>query len=465
MWSFVMAAKDKIKTRFVCSQCGTIAGKWCGQCSGCDAYNTMIEETVIPVAKGASTRQGYAGALTTKLALLDDVEVTDVDRISTGLVEFDRVLGGGLVVGGTAVLGGNPGAGKSTLLLQTGCHVARQYKVAYFTGEESLSQIKARKSRLGLPKDSLLIATETNVVTIAMALEDIRPDLVILDSIQTMYHPDIDSLPGNVSQVKGAASYLNQVAKTLGIAAIFVGHITKSESLAGPKALEHVVDCILHLSSTDDARYRMLRAEKNRFGTTSELGVFAMTGTGLKVVENPSAIFLSKSVEDAPGVVVTPLWEGTRPMLVEVQALVDQGAMGGNPRRVSVGLDDKRLAMLLAVLHKHVGLQIHDQDVYANVVGGVKVLETSADLPALLAVASSFKGKIIPRDLFAFGEVGLSGEVRPCQNGQDRIREAAKLGFKNAVVPAANYPKNGIEGMDIMPVATLAHAVEWLDTL
>ncbi len=424
----------------------------------------MAEESVAPSAKGLTARQGYAGALASRLAPLDGVETSNLLRIPTGLAEFDRVLGGGLVVGGTAVLGGNPGAGKSTLLLQVGCHVASDRTVAYFTGEESLSQTKDRKGRLGLPQDGLLIATETNVMAIAAALEAVRPDLVILDSIQTMYHPDIDSMPGSVSQVKGAASYLNQVAKTLGISAIFVGHITKNESLAGPKALEHVVDCILHLSSTEDARYRLLRAEKNRFGSTSELGVFAMTGTGLKAIDNPSAIFLSRAVDDAPGVVVTPLWEGTRPMLVEVQALADQ-ALAGNPRRVAVGLDDKRLAMLLAVLHKHADVQIHDQDVYANVVGGVRVLETSADLPALLAVASSLRGKIIPRDVVVFGEVGLSGEVRPCQNGQDRIREAAKLGFKKAVVPLANWPREGVPGMELFPVATLAQAMDWLENL
>ena len=469
-----MASKDK--KLFVCSACGAESGKWLGKCTACGEWDTLAEKAVVPAAKGVIARRGYAGASPAGLMPLDDVESEALVRIPTGMAEFDRMLGfsagpggvraSGLVEGSVVTLGGHAGAGKSTLLLQTGCVMAQTMKVAYFSGEESREQIKDRKERLNLGRDGLLIATETNVVAIGAMLEREAPAVAIIDSIQTMYHPEIDSMAGGASQVKGSAAYLTQIAKQHGIAMILVGHMIKADAIAGPEALRHIVDAVLILSSTEDARYRILRAEKNRFGDTSEIGVFAMTPVGLKVVENPSAIFLSRAIDDVPGSVVTPLWEGSRPMLVEVQALVD-ASLGGNPRRVSVGLDDKRLAMLLAILNKHSGLVVADKDVYANVVGGIKVAgtETSADLPILLAAASSIVGKVIPADVMAFGELGLSGEVRPCANGQDRIREAAKLGFKRAVVPIGNLTRDMVAGIDVYPVTTLAQAMEWLQNL
>lgn len=454
----------KIKTQFACDKCHAVAPKWQGQCPGCGEWNTLVEDVQVQAPKGAAARQGYAGGGGGKLVTLSEIEKGSLIRLPTGMSEFDRVLGGGLVAGGTVVMGGNPGAGKSTILLQTGCVIARQRKVHYYTGEESLEQIKDRAERLSLPQDRMWAVVETNVVAIGAMLEREAPDLAIVDSVQALYHPELPGEPGGVSQVKNCAAYLNRIAKHLGIALVLVGHINKSDAIAGPMALLHIVDAVLMFSSTDDARYRILRAEKNRFGPTSEIGVFAMTGTGVKVVENPSAIFLSRTVKDAPGSVVTSLWEGSRPMLVEVQSLLDASG-GGNPRRVSVGIDDKRIAMLMAVMNRHSGLQVSDQDVYVNVVGGVRVTETCADLPVLLTAASSFKSIVIPEDVMAFGELGLSGEVRPCANGQDRIREAVKLGFTKAVVPLANCPKEGVPGLDIFPVSTVAHAMEWLSGL
>lgn len=456
-----MAGKERTKVTFACTKCGVTSPKWVGQCPGCKEWQTMEEATVQTAPRGAAARQGYAGGAQSGAVTLDSISSEPLQRMASGLSEFDRVLGGGLACGGSIVLGGNPGAGKSTLLLQAACHVAGSYRVLYCTGEESLGQIKDRAQRLSLPLSELLVAVETDVTAIAGMMERDHPAMVVVDSIQTMFHPEMESEPGGVGQVKTCAAFLNRTAKRLGIALLLVGHINKSESLAGPMALMHIVDAVLMLSSTDDARYRILRAEKNRLGSTSEIGVFAMTGTGLKVVENPSAIFLSRAIEDASGSIVTPLWEGTRPMLIEVQGLMDAGA-AGHPRRVSVGLDDKRLSMLLAVLNKHGGIPVHDMDVYVNVVGGVRVTETSADLPVLLAAVSSLQNRILPPTTMAFGEVGLSGEVRPCPNGQDRIYEAAKLGFRCAVVPVANMPSKPITGMELVPVASISQALEWL---
>jgi len=455
-----MAAKDKGKTVYTCGACGAQAPKWAGQCAGCGEWNRMEETVQAARVPAGAARTGYAGAAS-GVTTLDRVRSGTVRRIPTGNGEFDRVLGGGLAAGGVVVLGGNPGAGKSTLLLQTSCHVARGETVLYVSGEENEEQVADRATRLDQPKDRMLFASATDVTAIERLVEERRPAVVVVDSIQTAFHPDVESEPGNTGQVKTCAAYLTRVAKRTGTSVILVGHINKAESIAGPMALVHIVDAVLMLSSTDDARYRIMRAEKNRFGSTSEIGVFAMTGTGLKEVKNPSAIFLSRSVEDAPGVVVTPLWEGTRPLLVEVQALLDQSA-GGNPRRVAVGMDGNRVAMLLAVLNKHGGLAVYDQDVYVNAVGGVRVVETGADLAVLLAAVSSLRDRPIRSDVVAFGEVGLSGEVRPVQNGQDRIREAAKMGFKTAVVPEANAPKERIDGMAVVPVATLQQALDWL---
>jgi DNA repair protein RadA/Sms len=459
-----VAAKDKPKTHYACSKCGSVSPKWAGQCPGCDEWNTMEQVAAQPAPRGAPARQGYAGQVGGPLTTLAAVESSQQRRISSGLSEFDRVLGGGLVEDGSVILGGNPGAGKSTMLLQTGCHVARTHKSIYFTGEESLAQLKERGHRLSLPDDRMLAITETDVTAIGAYLERERPSLAIVDSIQSCYHPELDGEPGNISQMKTCAAFLNRTAKRLCVSLVLVGHINKSETLAGPMTLMHIVDCCLLLSSTDDARYRIMRAEKNRHGDTAEIGVFAMTGTGLKVVDNPSAIFLSRAIEQASGSIVTPLWEGSRPMLVEVQALVNENP-GGAARPVCVGVDDKRVSMLMAVLQKHTALQIGGQAIYVNVVGGIRVLETGCDLPLLLAAVSSFRDKVIPADVMAFGEIGLSGEVRPCQNGQDRIREAAKLGFRKAIVPAGNFHREGVLGIEVIPVVTLAQAVEELDNL
>jgi DNA repair protein RadA/Sms len=454
----------KQKTRFACSKCGAVSPRWTGQCAACEEWDCVSEVAAESAPRGAPARLGYAGAARAAPVALGEVKSGVLRRIPSGMSEFDRVLGGGLVVGGAAVLGGAPGAGKSTLLLQIGCAVARDRGVICFLGEESPEQIKDRAIRLALPTDRLRVVPETDVTRIASIIEAERPDLSIVDSINTAFHPELESEPGGAAQLKTCAAFLNRTAKQSGTSLVLVGHVTKAEAMAGPMALQHIVDTVMMLSSTDDARYHMLRADKNRFGSTAEVGVFAMTGAGLRVVENPSAIFLERGVATSPGSVVTPLWEGSRPMLVELQSLVDTSALG-NPRRVVVGLDDKRVAMLLAVLHKQAGLVLADQDVFVNVVGGLRVVETSTDLAVLLAVASSLRNRAIPAGTVAFGEVGLSGEVRPCAHGQDRVREAAKLGFRRAVIPAANHPRDGFRDIDVCPVGTLAEALEWVDAL
>ena len=448
-------SSKKPKTVFRCKDCGTDHSKWSGQCSGCGAWNTLAQFLDV-----APSRNAPAGHGDSQVTTLDQVARHSIPRLSTGLAEFDRVLGGGMVPGSTLVLGGFPGAGKSTLLLQSACKVAETQVVLYVAGEESLEQIADRAHRLQLQTDKLKVLAETDITVITSVMERERPAVVIVDSIQVMHHPDIDSLAGNTTQVRECANVLSRFAKRLKSTVILVGHITKSENLAGPMTLNHLVDATLMLSSTDDARYRIVRSDKNRFGSVAEIGVFAMTGTGMKEVRNPSAIFLSKSNKELPGSIVTVLWEGSRPLLVELQALVDQSALG-NPRRVTVGIDSTRVAMLLAVLNRHGGIAVHDQDVYVNVVGGIRVSEPGADLAILLSVLSSLRDRAIPPDVFAFGEVGLSGEVRPCANGQERIREAAKHGFKTAVVPAANAPRGSVEGLKIIAVNTLQEALDW----
>lgn len=364
--------------------------------------------------------------------------------------------------GSVVLIGGHPGAGKSTVLLQTLCHLATTMPALYITGEESLQQVAMRAKRLGLPTDSLQLLSETDVERICLAAKEVNPRVMVVDSIQVMHMSDVQSAPGSVAQVRESAAYLTRFAKQTGTALILVGHVTKDGSLAGPKVLEHIIDCSILLEGTHDSRFRTLRAHKNRFGAVNELGVFAMTEQGLKEVSNPSAIFLQRAEEIAAGSVVTSVWEGTRPLLVELQALVDDSSLG-NPRRVAVGLDQNRLNMLLAVLHRHGGVLVGDQDVFINVVGGVKVMETSADLTLLLAVVSSFRNRVLPRDLVVFGEVGLSGEIRPVPSGQERLREAAKHGFRKAIVPAANRLKNDIEGMEMHSVKTLAEALAVID--
>ncbi|MAM58911.1 MAG: DNA repair protein RadA [Salinicola sp.] len=457
----------KAKSAFVCTECGAEYSKWQGQCSNCREWNTLTEIRIGGARPGASTpgssgaRGGYTGALSREVVDLSGVDLTEVPRFSSTFEEFDRVLGGGLVPGSAVLLGGHPGAGKSTLLLQTACRLAQSKRVLYVTGEESLSQVAMRAHRLQLPTQGLKMLAETSIETLLAVAERERPEVLIIDSIQTTHLEDIGSAPGGVAQVRESAAALTRFAKQSNTVLLLVGHVTKDGTLAGPKVLEHMIDASLLLEGGSDSRFRTLRGQKNRFGAINELGVFAMVELGLKEVKNPSAIFLSRSEELASGSLVMVVWEGTRPILVEVQALLDESALG-NPRRVAVGLDHNRLAMLLAVLHKHGGLFTGDQDVFLNVVGGVKVLETSADLAVLLAVVSSLQNRPLPRELVVFGEVGLSGEIRPVPSGQERIVEAAKHGFTRAIVPRGNAPKKAPAGMQVVAVDKLAEALEAL---
>jgi DNA repair protein RadA/Sms len=450
----------KTKTAYVCSECGADHSKWQGQCIACGAWNTLKEfhlgASKAPSAPQNFKRAGYTGT-TAAVQTLASINLEEQPRFSTSMGEFDRVLGGGMVPGSAVLIGGSPGAGKSTLLLQVMCQLSQHMEALYVTGEESLQQVGMRAKRLGLPTDKLKMLAETNINEITAVAEQHRPRVIVIDSIQVMHSADVPSAPGSVSQVRECAAFLIQYAKQTGTAMFFVGHVTKDGNLAGPKVLEHMIDCFLMLDG-DDNRYRTLRGHKNRFGAVNELGIFAMTETGLKEVKNPSAIFLARTEEISPGSLVTVLWEGTRPLLVEIQALVD-GSQLGNPRRIAVGLDHNRMAMLLAVLHRHGGLFMADQDVFVNVVGGVKVNETSADLTLLLAIVSSFKDKVLPRELVVFGEVGLAGEIRPVPSGQERLQEAAKHGFTRAIVPKANAPRHNIAGMQVIAVSKLSEAL------
>lgn len=449
----------KTKTSYVCTECGADYSRWLGQCTECKAWNTISEfRQPKPSGRGGSF-SGFAGEVQANVQTLDTIDLTEVPRISSSFNEFDRVLGGGIVPGSAILIGGEPGAGKSTLLLQTMCELAKHMSTLYITGEESLQQVAMRAKRLELQADNLKLLSETSVENICHIAQQEKPKIIVIDSIQVMHMADIQSAPGSVSQVRESAAYLTRFAKQHNVAMILVGHVTKDGSLAGPKVLEHCIDCSIMLEGSTDSRYRTLRGHKNRFGAVNELGVFAMTGTGLKEVKNPSAIFLSRTEEQTPGSVVMVLWEGTRPLLVEIQALVDHSALG-NPRRVAVGAEQNRLAMLLAVLHRHGGLQMNDQDVFVNVVGGVKVAETSVDLALILALVSSFRDNALPKDLVVFGEVGLSGEIRPVPSGQERINEAAKHGFKRAIVPFNNMPKAKIDGMEVIGVKKLSDALE-----
>ncbi|TKB44533.1 DNA repair protein RadA [Thalassotalea mangrovi] len=449
----------KNKTAFVCNDCGADFPRWQGQCGECKAWNTITEVRLGTAPKRTDNLAGYAGQTSAQVQVLNAIDLSDLPRFSAGFAEFDRVLGGGIVPGSAILIGGEPGAGKSTLLLQTMCTLAEQMNALYITGEESLQQVAMRAHRLELKTDKLKMLSETSVENICNIADREKPKIMVIDSIQVMHMADVQSAPGSVSQVRESAAYLTRFAKQNHVAMIIVGHVTKDGSLAGPKVLEHCIDCSIMLEGSTDSRFRTLRGHKNRFGAVNELGVFAMTGQGLKEVKNPSAIFLSRQEEQTSGTVVMVLWEGTRPLLVEVQSLVDYSALA-NPRRVAVGADHNRLSMLLAVLHRHGGLQMNDQDVFINIVGGVKVSETSVDLALLLAMVSSFRDKALPRDLVAFGEIGLSGEIRPVPSGQERINEAAKHGFRKAIVPMANKPKEPIEGMEIIGVNTLAQALE-----
>ena len=445
----------KSQTVYVCSACGAEHVQWQGQCSACNEWNSL---TKLRIGAAPAPKLGFSGA-EAQVRKLSEVETEASDRLVTGFGELDRVLGGGLVPGSVVLIGGDPGAGKSTLLLQVCAAVAEQCAVLYVTGEESLQQLALRSERLGLPAGNLEVAAETRAETIAGLIEERKPSLVVLDSVQVMQLESIDSMPGSVSQVRETAAYFTRLAKGTGAVVVLVGHITKEGNLAGPKVLEHMIDCFMMLDSPAGSRYRTLRGLKNRFGAVNELGVFAMTGKGMREVANPSAIFLQRGEAESPGSVATVIWEGTRPILVELQALVDD-VQGGYPRRVAVGLDQQRLAMHLAVLHRHCGIQLADQDVFANVVGGVRIAETGADLAALLAVLSSLRNRALPKELIVFGELGLTGEVRPVANGQERLREARKHGFKTAIAPHANRPREAIKGMAVHGVKTLGAALD-----
>ena len=452
------------KTAYVCNDCGAEFSRWQGQCSACKAWNTISEVRLISASNSTKNDRfsGYAGETRAKIQTLSEISLQETPRFTSGFKELDRVLGGGIVPGSAILIGGHPGAGKSTLLLQVMCGLAKNMTALYVTGEESLQQVAMRANRLNLPTDKLNMLSETSVEQICNLADQLKPQIIVVDSIQVMHLSDIQSSPGSVAQVRECASFLTRYAKTRQVAIIMVGHVTKDGTLAGPKVLEHAIDCSLLLEGEADSRFRTLRSHKNRFGAVNELGVFGMTEQGLREVKNPSAIFLSRGDEQMPGSSVMVLWEGTRPLLVEIQALVDH-SMLANPRRVAVGLEQNRLALLLAVLHRHGGLQMSDQDVFVNVVGGVKVGETGADLALLLALISSFRNRPLPQDLVVFGEVGLAGEIRPVTSGQERISEAAKHGFKRAIVPFANKPKSTVENMEVFTVKKLADALAILD--
>lgn len=452
------------KTAYVCNDCGAEFSRWQGQCSACKAWNTISEVRLISASNSTKNDRfsGYAGETRAKIQTLSEISLQETPRFTSGFKELDRVLGGGIVPGSAILIGGHPGAGKSTLLLQVMCGLAKNMTALYVTGEESLQQVAMRANRLNLPTDKLNMLSETSVEQICNLADQLKPQIIVVDSIQVMHLSDIQSSPGSVAQVRECASFLTRYAKTRQVAIIMVGHVTKDGTLAGPKVLEHAIDCSLLLEGEADSRFRTLRSHKNRFGAVNELGVFGMTEQGLREVKNPSAIFLSRGDEQTPGSSVMVLWEGTRPLLVEIQALVDH-SMLANPRRVAVGLEQNRLALLLAVLHRHGGLQMSDQDVFVNVVGGVKVGETGADLALLLALISSFRNRPLPQDLVVFGEVGLAGEIRPVTSGQERISEAAKHGFKRAIVPFANKPKSAVENIEVFTVKKLSDALAILD--
>jgi len=448
-------AKDK--NIYTCTECGGSSSKWLGKCPACGAWNTLVESVA---ESSPATKNRFASlAKTAEVAVLADIDVVDMERTPTGHEELDRVLGGGIVEGGVVLIGGDPGIGKSTLLLQALDALQRSGKATlYVSGEESGAQVALRARRLGLDNSQVKVLAEIQLEKILATLQAQQPDVAVIDSIQTVYSDQLTSAPGSVAQVRECAAHLTRAAKASGTCIVLVGHVTKEGALAGPRVLEHMVDTVLYFEGDTHSSFRLVRAIKNRFGAVNEIGVFAMTERGLKGVSNPSAIFLSQHSEPVPGSCVMVTLEGSRPLLVEIQALVDSG--GPSPRRLSVGLDRDRLAMLLAVLHRHAGVACMDQDVFVNAVGGVRISEPAADLAVMLSITSSLRGKPLPKGFFAFGEVGLAGEVRPAPRGQERLREAAKLGFSVAVVPKANAPKKPVEGLTIHAVERVEQAME-----
>lgn len=451
----------KPKIQFQCNECGAETPKWVGQCPECMAWNSL-QETLVEKKSAANTsrfREHLAGPA--EVCSLGSVETTETPRQETGLAELDRVMGGGLVNGSVTLIGGDPGIGKSTLLLQTLSSLDSESGVPslYVTGEESAQQVGLRGKRLDLSLDSLRILTENHLERILSVANKEQAKVIVIDSIQTVYSDMLQSAPGSVAQVRECAAQLVRFAKQTDTALFLVGHVTKEGALAGPRVLEHMVDTVLYFEGDSSSRYRVVRTVKNRYGAVNELGIFAMTDKGLREVSNPSAIFLSRHDDQVSGSAIMVTREGTRPMLVEVQALVDQSHLG-NPRRVALGLEQNRLAMLLAVLHRHAGISMSDQDVFINVVGGVRIAETAADLPLLLAIISSYKNKPLPNDMVMFGEVGLSGEIRPIQNGIERLNEAAKHGFKQSLIPVANKPKGEISNMGVQTVTHVSQVFE-----
>ena len=470
--SSMMLTMIRDKTHFSCTQCGGSSPKWLGKCPSCGAWNTLIEsvaESTLPA------RNRFASlAKPAEVATLADIEAVDMARTPTGHEELDRVLGGGVVEGGVVLMGGDPGIGKSTLLLQALDALQRSgQRTLYVTGEESGAQVALRSRRLGLDNSQVKVLAEIKLEKILATLQALKPDIAVIDSIQTVYSEQLTSAPGSVAQVRECAAHLTRYAKSSGnpdegmsgraTCVVLVGHVTKEGTLAGPRVLEHMVDTVLYFEGDAHSSFRLVRAIKNRFGAVNEIGVFAMTERGLKGVSNPSAIFLSQHAQPVPGSCVMVTLEGTRPMLVEIQALVDSG--GPAPRRLSVGLDRDRLAMLLAVLHRHAGVACMDQDVFINAVGGVRISEPAADLAVLLAITSSLRSKPLPKGFLAFGEVGLAGEVRPAPRGQERLKEAAKLGFLVAIVPKANLHKKPIEGLTLYGVERVEDALNHLRSM
>lgn len=447
----------KQKTNYTCTECGGICNKWAGQCPACEQWNTLVE-TIVEAAGNRFSTPHQGLAQTAPVLSLSDIDAIDVPRFGTGIEEFDRVLGGGLVAGGVVLIGGDPGIGKSTLLLQALANLSHFKNVLYVSGEESGAQIALRAKRLAVDAKDLKLQAEIQLEKILNTLADLKPQVAVIDSIQTVYSDALSSAPGSVAQVRECAAQLTRVAKQSGITIILVGHVTKEGALAGPRVLEHIVDTVLYFEGDTHSSFRLVRAFKNRFGAVNELGVFAMTEKGLKGVSNPSALFLSQHDTQVPGSCVMVTQEGTRPLLVEIQALVDTSHLP-NARRLSVGLEQNRLAMLLAVLHRHAGIAAFDQDVFINAVGGVKITEPAADLAVLLAINSSMRNKPLPRGLVVFGEVGLAGEIRPAPRGQERLREAAKLGFSIAMIPKSNAPKQKIEGLTVIAVERIDEAL------
>ncbi|MDO9205598.1 DNA repair protein RadA [Methylotenera sp.] len=451
----------KAKTIYSCTECGASEPKWQGQCPSCMAWNTLVEsiEETTTTNRYANKFEGLAQSST--LQKISSIKAADIERIPTGISEFDRVLGGGLVEGGVVLIGGDPGIGKSTLLLQVLCHLGKSAQAIYVSGEESPQQIAMRAKRLGLDASEVELLAEINLEKILATLQTHKPNIAVIDSIQTVYSEALQSAPGSVAQVRECSAQFTRMAKQLGITVILVGHVTKEGSLAGPRVLEHIVDTVLYFEGDQNSSFRLIRAFKNRFGAVNELGVFAMTEHGLREVSNPSALFLSHHEGQVAGSCITVTMEGTRPLLIEIQALVDE-SHAPNAKRLATGLEQNRLAMLLAVLNRHAGIPCFDQDVFINAVGGVKIAEPAVDLAVILSIVSSLKNKPLDNKLIVFGEVGLAGEVRPVQGGQMRLKEAAKLGFTKAIVPKANAPKTKISGIEVIAVERLEQALNQL---